>query len=126
MLVAYWCLLIMIIFPYFFTTAAKISQRYNNAEPRQYLASLTGWRQRANFIQLNSFETTPAFGLAVIIAHLTQAPLATLNLLAVVYVISRVFYAICYLANKASLRTLCWLVGLGCIIGLFCIALYRP
>ena len=42
-----------------------------------------------------------------------------LNKLAIVFVIARVAYAICYLTDKALLRSLFWIVGLSCIIGIF-------
>ncbi|HIK84523.1 MAG TPA: hypothetical protein EYG08_05365, partial [Myxococcales bacterium] len=39
--------------------------------------------------------------------------------LAIVWVISRVLHGILYLANLDSLRTLSFLVGIGCSIALF-------
>ena len=122
MTIAYWCVLIMILLPYIFTILAKTGPRYSNSTPREYLANLTGWRKRANYAQLNTFEATPAFGLAVIIAHLAHASQTSLDKLAIAFVIARILYGVCYISNKAALRSLCWIVGLGCVIGLFCIA----
>lgn len=122
MTVAYWCVLAMIIFPYIFTIMAKAGSKYDNHDPRAALQKMTGWRKRANYIQLNSFEATPAFGIAVIIAHLAHANQLTLDKLAITFVIARVFYAICYLTDKATLRSLVWFVGYACVISLFCIA----
>lgn len=122
MTIAYACVFLMIIFPYVFTVMAKAGLPYDNHDPRNFLATLTGWRQRAHFVQLNSFEITPLFGLAVIIAHLTSAYQPAINNLALIFVVSRIAYAICYLLNKASLRTLCFFVGLFCILGLFYIS----
>ncbi len=119
MTIAYSCVLIMILFPYIFTFLAKTSSHYNNHDPRHYLEKTTGWRRRANYIQLNSFESTPAFGIAVIIAHLTHASQPLIDTFAIVFVITRIVYAICYLADKAKLRSLFWVVGFACIIGLF-------
>jgi uncharacterized MAPEG superfamily protein len=39
--------------------------------------------------------------------------------LALVFVLARVAYIVTYLADRANLRTLCWVVGLGCAIALF-------
>jgi len=122
MTVAYWCVLVMIIFPYLFATLAKASLSFNNAKPREYAAALTGWRQRANYIQLNSFEALSTFGLAVIIAHLAHASQINVDRLAIIYVISRAIYAICYLAKTSMLRTFFWSIGFFCIIGLFYIS----
>ena len=121
MTTAYWCVLTAIIFPYFFTVLAKISPSFNNHDPRKYLQNLTGWRQRAHYIQLNSFEMTPSFGIAVVVATLVHAHQSNIDMLALIFVVSRVFYAIFYLLDKASLRTLSWGIGIMCIIGLFLI-----
>lgn len=122
MTTAYWCVLAMIVFPYFFTILAKTGRHFDNHDPRRYLEKITGWRRRALYVQLNSFESTPAFGIAVIIAHLAHASQPMLDKLAIVFVISRIIYAICYLTDKALLRSLFWAVGMGCVIGLFYIA----
>jgi uncharacterized MAPEG superfamily protein len=111
----------MILFPYFFTVLAKSLPTFNNHDPRQYLQNLTGWRKRAHSIQLNSFEITPAFGIAIIVANLIHAQQSSIDTLAFTFVVSRVCYAICYLSDKASLRSLFWGVGIVCIIGLFLI-----
>ncbi len=121
MTLAYWCVLAMILYPYFFAVIAKISPHYKNRDPRHYLENTTGWRKRAHYIQLNSFEAAPAFGLAVIIAHLTHAPQLLIDKLAIGFVIARVLYSICYLTNRPTARSLTFTVGLGCVIGLFCI-----
>lgn len=121
MTIAYWCVLVMIVFPYFFAMLAKSGPNFNNHDPRLYLQNITGWRKRADYIQKNTFETTPAFGIAVIISHLIHAHQQSIDTLAIAYVISRIFYALCYLSDKASLRSLFWTVGMICIIGLFCI-----
>ncbi|MDR3478628.1 MAG: MAPEG family protein [Gammaproteobacteria bacterium] len=121
MTTAYWCVLVMILFPYIFTVLAKSGSGFNNHKPREYLQHLTGWRQRANNIQLNCFESTPAFGIAVIIAHLVHAHQSTIDMLAMAFVAARILYAIFYLTDKASFRTLFWAIGLGCVVGLFCI-----
>ena len=125
MTIAYWCILITIIFPYFFTVLAKTSSIYNNHDPRQYLQSLTGWRKRAHYIQLNCFEITPSFGIAVIIASLIHARQLSIDTLALTFVVSRLCYAICYLVDKASLRTLFWGLGILCVIGLFLLPLNK-
>jgi uncharacterized MAPEG superfamily protein len=116
MTIAYWCVLAMIIYPYIFTVIAKWNNRYDNHNPREYLKNTTGWRWRANCVQMNSFEALPAFGIAVIIATLAHAPQARIDLLAVIFVIARIIYGICYLADKSSLRTLIWFVGLVSVL----------
>lgn len=124
MTLAYWCVLIAIFLPYLCAGLAKyasgqFSQNANH-DPRAFLETLKGLPRRANAAQLNSFEITPAFAAAVIIAHLAGgAQQSTLNLLAVAFVISRLAYIACYLADWARLRSLVWVVGLASIVALF-------
>lgn len=127
MTTAYWCVLIALFLPYLSTVTAKavsggFSPRHNH-DPRALLASLEGLGRRANNAQLNSFEVTPAFAAAVIIAHLAGgAEQGLLDQLAIAFVISRVLYWLCYLADWAPVRSLVWFVGMGLIISLFVVS----
>jgi uncharacterized MAPEG superfamily protein len=127
MTIAYWCVLAAIVLPYACTVIAKLAGgRYGpdaNRDPRAYLAKLEGLPKRAHAAQLNGFEITPAFAAAVIIAHLAGgAEQGILNLLAMAFVVSRVLYILCYLADQATLRSITWFAGLGVIVSLFCVA----
>ena len=126
MTVALWCILIAIFLPYLCTGVAKVSGGYrlkDNHDPRGFLDSLEGLGKRANAAQLNSFEVTPAFAAAVIVAHLAgNAELVTINVLSVLFITSRLLYIIFYLTDLATLRSLMWLVGMGLIVSFFVIS----
>ncbi|WP_017938585.1 MAPEG family protein [Zestomonas thermotolerans] len=124
MTIAYWCVLIVFLLPYACISVAKFSGgdygAQANRAPREFLARLQGWRQRAHHAQLNGFEIAPLFAAAVIIAHLCGgASQALIDALAAAFVISRVLYCLCYIADWATLRSLVWFVGLGLILALF-------
>lgn len=123
MTLAYWCVLAAILLPYAFTGFAKFQGGFGlrqNHNPREFLETLEGGRKRAHWAQQNSFEIAPAFAAAVIIAHLAQtAPQPTIDGIAVAFVLSRVMYGVCYIADWASARSLVWFFGIGCIIALF-------
>ncbi|MBX8491091.1 MAPEG family protein [Pseudomonas cichorii] len=124
MTVAFWCVLIAIILPIVCAGIAKIgSGRYNNRhnhDPRSFLDSLGGFPKRAHAAQLNSYEITPAFAAAVIIAHIAgNAQLVTIDVLAVLFITSRLLYIIFYVADLATMRSVVWLIGLGAIVGMF-------
>jgi uncharacterized MAPEG superfamily protein len=123
MTVALWCILVAIFLPYLCTGIAKISGGFrlsDNHDPRDFLESLNGLGRRAHAAQLNSFEVTPAFAAAVIVAHLVgNAELVTINVLSVLFITSRLLYIICYLADWAILRSLVWFVGMGLIAAFF-------
>ena len=110
MTVALWCVLIAIFLPYVCTIVAKAAGGFrlsDNHDPRDFLESVGGVARRAHAAQLNSFEVMPAFAAAVIVAHLVgTAQLVTVNVLAVMFITSRLLYIICYLADWAILRSL--------------------
>ncbi len=117
---AYWCVLVAALLPYVFTGLAKLGgRRYNNYSPREFLEKQEGYRKRAHWTQLNSFEAFPAFAAAVIIAHLVGGDQATINLYAMAFIGFRILYGVLYLANLATLRSLAWMGGLVCVILLF-------
>lgn len=119
MSIAFWCVLAAAFLPFPFTLAAKASRRYDNAHPRDYLQGLQGWRQRAHWVQLNSFEAFPAFAAAVIVNHLVLGANARADLLALAGVACRLLYGVCYLANLAALRSALWIAASGCVVALF-------
>ncbi len=123
MTVAFWCVLIALILPYVCTIIAKASSGFNlrdNHDPRTFMAGLEGLPKRANAAQLNSFEILPAFIAAVIIADIVgNAEQVTQDVLAVLFITTRLLYIICYLADWAALRSLVWFTGIGLIVGFF-------
>ena len=86
---------------------------------RSWLSRQTGFRARANAAQANLFESLPLFFAAVIIASIANAPQAMIDLLAIGFVISRIAYLICYIANWPTTRSIVWLIGLVCVIAIF-------
>ena len=120
MTVAYWCVLFMGLLP---IVAAGIAKKgfegYDNAAPRQWLAKQTGYRARANAAQANLFESLPLFFAAVIIAVIANAPQHRVDLLALGFVIARIAYLVCYLADWPTSRSIVWLAGLACVVAIF-------
>ncbi len=93
---------------------------FDNHNPRQWLAGLQGWQARANAAQHNSFEALPIFIAGVLIAERAQPALqARIDLLALLFIAARVGYIAAYVADRASLRSVFWAVGLGASIALF-------
>jgi uncharacterized MAPEG superfamily protein len=120
MTIAYACILFMGLLPYVAAGIAKKGfEQYDNSMPRQWLAKQTGFRARANAAQANIFESLPLFFVAVIIAHVQHAPQVTIDLLSIGFVLSRLAYLICYVANWPTARSIVWLLGLICVIAIF-------
>ncbi|MGY4491130.1 MAPEG family protein [Pseudomonas sp. TE3610] len=128
MTVAFWCVLIALVLPFVCTSIAKFSGGKfgprQNHDPRTFLDNLEGFAKRAHAAQQNSFEAFPAFAAAVIIADVCHnAEQVTMDVLAVMFITSRLLYIICYLADWAMLRSLVWFVGLGLIASFFFISM---
>ena len=118
--VAHWCVLIAALLPIVCAGLAKWGTfkkprrdgGYDNHNPRAWLASQTDWRARANAAQANSFEALPFFIGAVVIAHQLHAPQTRLDILAVLFVVTRMLYIFMYVADMANARSLAWTVAL--------------
>lgn len=120
MTIAYGCVLFMGLFPYVATGIAKKGfEGYDNGMPRQWLAQQTGFRARANAAQANLFESLPLFFAAVIIASISDAPQGRIDLLAIGFVVARIAYLVCYVADWPTTRSFVWLAGLACVVAIF-------
>ena len=128
MIVAFWCVLIAGLLPLAcaylskFGPKSEAAGRYDNHNPRAWLAQQTGLRARANAAQANSLEAFPFFAVGVVLAVLQHVPIATINLIALVFIVARIAYIACYAADKASLRSLVWAVGFATSIALYLFA----
>lgn len=126
MTIAYWSLLAALFLPYMFTGFAKFQGGFGpkqNHNPREFLETLEGARKRAHWAQQNSFEVTPAFAVAVVVAHqIGTAGQGTIDGIALAFLASRIFYGICYITDWASIRTLVWTFGMACIVALFVVS----
>ncbi len=116
------CLFIAILLPYILKliVAYYIAQEgaYDNHHPREQQARLKGIGARALGAHQNGFESLLVFATAVLTALATGHVGANIQLLAVIYIISRVIYNILYLKNLASMRSLIWFVGIVCCLAI--------
>ena len=99
------------------------AKRYDNHNPREWLAQQDGFRARANAAQQNSFEAFPFFAVGVVLAALGGADGDVLEMVSWAFVACRVAYIACYVTDKATLRSLSWLFGLIATIYLYVLAL---
>ncbi len=123
MTIAYWCVFAAILMPVLFVGIAKFTgtgfKPKDNLTPREFLSNLDGYRQRANWAQLNTHESIPGFMAAVVISHQMQGDQNMIDVLAVSYIVLRLVYGFLYIADFGLLRTLVWTGGVACILGLF-------
>ena len=126
MTIAFWTLLAAIAFPWLMAfikkSALASNGNYNNSAPRAGLENLQGVSQRALWAEKNSFEILPAYIAAIVVAHVAGAAQSYIDLIALLFIASRALYALCYLMDWATLRSIVWTLGLACIVGLFVIS----
>lgn len=114
--VAHWCVLVAALLPIVCAWIAKsgmldkppVQGGYDNSDPRAWLSRQADWRARANAAQANSFESLPFFIGAVIIAHQLGARQTWLDLLAMLFVMLRMFYIMMYVSNMPMARSAVW------------------
>lgn len=105
--------------PYVFTIIAKFTAGFkvrDNQNPRDFLAKTSGLAARANAVQQNSFESLPLFIAAILMAEYMVVPQFMIMMLGTAYLILRIIYGICYLANIATLRSIIWFMSMACPI----------
>jgi len=120
MTTAYWCVLAAALMPYVAVSIAKSGgERFDNSNPRLWLDKQQGFRARANAAQANSFEAFPFFAAAVIVAHLAQAPQDRIDALAAMFVLARVAFIVCYVADWHWARSIAWTIGIVATITIF-------
>ncbi len=106
------CLIIAALLPVVCAAIAKWGpQDFDNHQPRAWLATQTGHRARANAAQANSWEAFPVFAVGVLLAMQAGASTAVLDLLAAVFILSRIAYIAFYVTDRSSARSIVWTVG---------------
>ena len=119
-------ILIACLMPYVFTMIAKIAAGFkvqDNQNPREFLAKSTGLAARANAAQQNSFESLPLFIAAILMAEYMVIPQGITMMLGIAYLVLRVIYGMCYLANLSTLRSIIWFLSMACPILLLAIVI---
>lgn len=116
------CLFIAVLLPYLLkVVVGSFMQRegkYDNHYPRIQQGRLQGMGARAVGAHQNGFESLLVFATAVLTALATHHISATIQILAVTYIISRVLYNFVYLMDWASLRSFIWFVGFLCCLAI--------
>lgn len=112
-------ILIACLLPYAFTIIAKVAGGFkakDNQNPREFMAKTSGLAARANAAQQNSFESLPLFIASILMAEYMVVPQSITMMLGSAYLILRVIYGLCYLANLSTLRSVIWFLSMACPI----------
>ena len=121
---AYWCIFAAMIMPlgcaFYEKKRAGFVFTRDNGNPRAFLEKAEGAAARADAAQQNCFEAFAPFAAAVIVAHATgNAAQSVINIWAGLFVLFRLLFIFCYIADEPRLRSMMWSAGFVCIIALF-------
>ena len=122
MTIAIWCIFIAATLPY---VAFGFVKGLDAHHPRVGVGDLKGRAMLAYGAHLNGLETFPWFAAAVIVAHMLEGASATVNGLAVAYVLLRVGHLAAYLADRQPLRTTFFTVAQLVALAIFVHPLFR-
>ncbi|MCB9761114.1 MAG: MAPEG family protein [Alphaproteobacteria bacterium] len=127
MTIPLWCLVVACFLPYLwvpFTAKDRTGMEggFDNDNPREQQAKLTGQARRALGAHQNSFEALPLFTVGVLVTHITGADPDLTAALAITWVVARIIYGFIYISGKGNLRTAIFSVGLLANAGMFVLA----
>ena len=122
---AYWCVLIAALLPYALGKYAKLGVPSDNRYPREDYENFPPRNRRAYAAHQNAFESFPFFAVAVVIALTMGAPVYAANALAVLYILLRIAYALLYIFNKPTARSLVFAVGMAVNVAIFVLPVFK-
>ncbi len=116
---------LLIYFPYMAVAYARLSIGFDYFAPRAMFDKLPAYAKRATWAHENSFETFMIFAAAALMAYVTgvDSPLAAWA--ALTFITVRLFYSVFYILNIPILRSLMYLIGLGCYSTLFVLSIIQ-
>lgn len=117
--VAVWCILIAAILPIVSVFPAKLNRQFDNADPRAPGYWKDGFRARARAAEINGFEAFPFFAVAVIVGLWQGGSVEWVDRLAVLFILMRLVFIFCYYTDRATPRSIAWLVGFLSAAGIF-------
>jgi uncharacterized MAPEG superfamily protein len=128
MTIAELCLLGMVVLTIAVIGPAKIAGRheFDNAKPRDPGFYTPGFRARSLGAHQNGLEAFPLFAAAVLLAEFRGVPQHVVDGLALAFLGVRVAYAVCYLADRPTMRSLVWTIALACNVAIFLSPAFYP
>ena len=127
MTIPFWCLMISCILPLplsWITAYYRYKQlgKIDNKHPRTQYTRLEGAGARAYAAHQNSWEALIVLAAAVIVAHLCNSDIEKSAIASEIFIVARLIYAVAYITNIDTIRSISYVVGYGCCMYLFYLA----
>ncbi len=123
MTLPFWCLFIATLMVYlskFPSTLITLkNEPYDNQYPRLQYQRLEGIGHRAWASHQNMIEAYPLFAAGILVSHLAGGNASVSGVLAISFLVARLFFQGFYLANWGTARSVSWAVGYGATLMLF-------
>ncbi len=124
MSISFVCVFIMLLIVYLSRVPVSMAMNqsqsgYDNKNPRDQQAQLTGWGRRALAAHHNSLESFAPFAAGVVICYLAKGALLGSTVLSLIYIAARIAFVGLYLADLSTARSLSWIVGVLATLGLY-------
>ncbi|MEI5640144.1 MULTISPECIES: MAPEG family protein [unclassified Pseudoalteromonas] len=120
------CAVLAVLLPYFAKVPVALEMNklggYDNKHPRQQQQELQGLGARAYAAHQNCFEALAVFAVALAVAFGTQTFTPLVEWLAISHIIARVVYCVLYWTNIDVLRSIVWVIGLGCAVAIIVVS----
>lgn len=100
--------------------AQAASGGYDNKNPREQQAKLTGWGARAMAAHQNQIESFPLFAAGILVATIAGVDVALAGNIAIVYLVARVIFTYAYIKDISTFRSMVWIVSYACSLALLC------
>jgi uncharacterized MAPEG superfamily protein len=94
-------------------------REFDNANPRNQSFYTPGFRARSLGAHQNGLETFPFFAVAVLLAEMRGVAQGSIDLLAIGFMLARVIYVACYLADMPTPRSMVWSAGFALNLAIF-------
>lgn len=116
--IAYYCLIALFLMPFVPLFWVKREKAYDNGNPRASYQNLTGLPARALACHQNHLEALLFFAVAFFIAIAFNIDGELIDLTSIGFVLARIAYTAFYLADAPTPRSLAWVGGFLCALGL--------
>lgn len=118
-----WCLVVITFLPFVLAMAGGFFRKQqfgvaDNKLPRLQQQQLVGIGARAMGAQQNAWEALMMFTPVVLVAQVAGIDPVKAGLTGIIFVVLRLLHAIFYFADIDKLRSLCFVLGIVCLIRL--------